>query len=155
MRRYLIADIIALTCDVFNVTHEEIVERGRTQGAPVHARQCIALLAIQLCKQLSLKGMGRALNRDHSTVVKNAQAAKARMDKDADFRAKVLAVLVRCEPVGQNFSAEVARIKPRVNTIQTVRQVKPRNQFPADPHRVSIAAGSARLLKALQREMAA
>lgn len=57
--------------------------RGPRRSRPVaHARQHAFLLAYELCPHLSLVMIGRAFNRDHTTVLWGLKQARARLKAD-------------------------------------------------------------------------
>lgn len=98
-RRYALRDIIHHTSVVFGYTVDEIKSKDRHRYL-VRPRQCITLLARRLCPHLTLPQIGRALNRDHTTVIHQYETGCTLLGTDDTFRTKVLAVVAALQPVG-------------------------------------------------------
>lgn len=171
MRRYLLSHIIAHTADVFGVTEDQITGPGRAHKF-VHPRWCAIYIATALCPHLSSADIGRAMNRDHTTILHGAASAKALAERDADFELKLLAVLVRTEPLDRapvlrprRATAERASFKPVVtppvrtpmsHTWElTAMSLEDRDEAIGIYFETNVREGSGMLLAAIQREMAA
>ena len=127
--RYLLSDIIELTADVFGVTTDEIRAKTRTRQM-VDPRHCIALVARALSGR-SYPQIGAALNRDHSTIINGENVARWRFEKDAVFRNRVLAVVVRLEPVSPYRRPPITQTKPLIEPEPILIEPEPEEE-PAD-----------------------
>lgn len=87
-----VAQIVAATCEDTGVSRGEVL--GRSQGArAVTARQAVIVVAMAAGRSAS--AVGRALNRDHTTIVQQAKRARERLTRDPSFRALVDRVAAR------------------------------------------------------------
>lgn len=66
--------------EAFTVTSDDIAGRVRTR-ALAEARQCFYLVA-RRCTRLSLPELGKAIGRDHSTILDGVRKAQKRMLHD-------------------------------------------------------------------------
>ncbi len=155
-RRYLLSEIIAHAADVFDVRVEDIIGHRRTHNL-VQPRQCISLIAKLLCPNLSYPQIGAGIARDHSTVMYNAGIGERLFAQDREFQNKVLAVVVRMEPVSAKVTRNVVKFK-RPKPEPKIR-IKPKNDFrpvgndepdKAHIYQNDIARGSAELLAAIR-----
>lgn len=74
---------------VFGVTYARLVSRRRTPQL-VNARHVVALVAMEL--GASSTEVGRALDRDHSTILSGRKRADARARVDSDYASMINAV---------------------------------------------------------------
>ncbi len=76
--------------DFYGVPHKELVGKNRKREV-AQTRQ----IAIYLCRELSettLKNIGEAFNRDHSTVMHSCEMVTARMQEDRNLREELEAI---------------------------------------------------------------
>ena len=105
--RYRLSDILSLTSTVFQVPVEEVLSNNR-QRRLARPRQCISLVARRLCPHLSSSQIGRALKRDHSTILHNAALGEYLFETDDAFSRNVIAVVAALAPASR-FSLQVKR----------------------------------------------
>ena len=82
------ATVIAVA-EAFGVRRQDILGETRVRSVTM-ARQAVMLLAVQHSGR-SLAVIGRAIGRDHSTILDGAKAAERRADADPAYAARVLA----------------------------------------------------------------
>lgn len=90
-RRYSLQSVIQHTSVVFGCTVDEIKSASRYRHM-VRPRQCIILIARRFCRHLSYSQIGRALNRDHSTIITQYETGRLLLGTDAGFRGNVIEV---------------------------------------------------------------
>lgn len=81
--------ILHAVCDLFGVTPAELL--GRTRYKHLNAPRLALCWALRQ-SGVSMIEAGRAIGRDHSTVIKNAQAAERRAIAYTDYALKLLAL---------------------------------------------------------------
>ena len=89
-KRITIEMIQAAVEDFYGVPHKDIVGRGRARSI-VRPRQ----VAIYLCRDLSettLSNIGKAFNRDHTTVLHSCELISSQMQEDRNLREELEAV---------------------------------------------------------------
>ena len=89
-KRITIEMIQAAVEDFYGVSHKDIVGRGRARSI-VRPRQ----VAIYLCRDLSettLSNIGKAFNRDHTTVLHSCELISSQMQEDRNLREELEAV---------------------------------------------------------------
>lgn len=89
-KRITIGMIQAAVEDFYGVSHKDIVGRGRARSI-VRPRQ----VAIYLCRDLSettLSNIGKAFNRDHTTVLHSCELISSQMQEDRNLREELEAV---------------------------------------------------------------
>lgn len=89
-KRITIEMIQAAVEDFYGVSHKDIVGRGRARSI-VRPRQ----VAIYLCRDLSettLSNIGKAFNRDHTTVLHSCDLIANQMQEDRNLREELEAV---------------------------------------------------------------
>ena len=89
-KRITIEMIQAAVEDFYGVSHKDIVGRGRARSI-VRPRQ----VAIYLCRDLSettLSNIGKAFNRDHTTVLHSCELISNQMQEDRNLREELEAV---------------------------------------------------------------
>lgn len=75
-----VAEIVEAVAAVYQTTPADLLSSCRARSF-VEARQCVYLVA-RRCTRLSLSELGRALNRDHTTVLVGVRRIEARCAED-------------------------------------------------------------------------
>lgn len=89
-KRITIEMIQAAVEDFYGISHKDIVGKGRARSI-VRPRQ----VAIYLCRDLSettLSNIGKAFNRDHTTVLHSCELISSQMQEDRNLREELEAV---------------------------------------------------------------
>jgi hypothetical protein len=86
--------IVEATCEEFRVNFGVLLSRAR-QDSVVVPRQVVFYIGQQ--KGISLSGIGRALRRDHGTVMYGVRSLKNRIDTDMAFAARLGRVMQKVD----------------------------------------------------------
>lgn len=81
------AKIMIVVCDLYRLPINDIISNSRKRTI-VEARQ-VAIYLLNKYTDMSLVGIGRLFNRDHSTVIYSRDTVKDMIDVDHKFAAKI------------------------------------------------------------------
>lgn len=126
----MVDDIVTAVCAAYEIERLDILSERR-QAHFVAARRAVALLASRLTVK-GTRAIGRAINRDHSTVMGLCRGGERQFQLDADYRAEIQAL-------------EIAALGVALARVQGVMQ---RGQPDIDPYRVARAIVADGLIKA-------
>lgn len=88
-----VRDLVGMAADVFDIG-ENAIFADRRDAVATRPRHAVMLLARDGL-QLSSGVIGRALARDHTTILDAVRTARRRMAREADYRAQVLKLAER------------------------------------------------------------
>lgn len=95
LRGHRLARVVQLVAEEWGVCRDALAGENRAQRV-VRPRQAVMLIAAQHCGW-STPRIGRALRRDHSTVIYGIRAAEARAAEDPDYARRIGRVVERIE----------------------------------------------------------